>query len=130
MASATFRRRVVAAAGIGVAAVVAISLALQGATGTAHTVEGIVSHIDLSTRTAAIELIQKKTGLPIEVSSQVPPNCDIRIDGRPADLADLRVGQRVRVHARLHTDRTITVEWVRAESDRPTTTSAPVAGVP
>ena len=63
--------------------------------------DGTITAIDLATRRASIEIIIPATGATRELSGTIPGSCRIEIDGRPATLADARVGDRVEVRARI-----------------------------
>jgi hypothetical protein len=78
-----------------------------------RTVEGTIVQIDAATRQAAVEIVHPKTGKPLRIEGSVPEGCDIQIDGEAARLADLRVGERVRVEGTIKPDLTIVANWVR-----------------
>ncbi|MFH1747115.1 MAG: hypothetical protein ABIG44_08735 [Planctomycetota bacterium] len=90
-----------------------------------HTITGTITALDVSSRTATLEFVHPKSGRTITLEGSVPLDCDIRIDDRPADLADLRVGEEASVGGAIHGDMSVTANWVRisrATVSDPTTT--------
>jgi hypothetical protein len=89
--------------------------------GEVRTITGTVARIDLRTRIASIELVHPKTGRRLQIDGAVPPDCDIRIDGEPARLSDLRVGEQATVEGVIHWNGSISANWVHviraADSD-------------
>lgn len=64
--------------------------------------EGRIERIDVATRQAALELRHPRTGTLIRASGAVEADCVIEIDGRNAELAELRPGDRIRVTVEFH----------------------------
>jgi hypothetical protein len=108
------RRRVVIAL-VGVAALIVGGLyyAQRMLSTRVRTVEGTLVQLDPAAHRAAIEIRHPKTGQLISIRGDVPAECDIRIDGRAATLADLRLGERVRVQGTITVDGRVTADWVR-----------------
>jgi hypothetical protein len=98
--TSTKKTRIIAVAG-GILLVVAVGLVAARLVlrerHVAHVVK--IVRIDVPTRTAAIELIHPRTGQPLEIEGVVPLGCEITIDGRPADLGELIVGEQAFVEA-------------------------------
>lgn len=65
-------------------------------------VEGRIVTLDAAARTATLEFKHPKTGESITLAGDVTPTCDIRIDGQAAQLADLKVGEKVKVKGRMY----------------------------
>lgn len=76
-------------------------------------VEGTIVQVDVTKHRAAIEIIHPKTGKPLRIEGIVPAECDIQIDGVPARMEDLCVGEHVRTEGTIHPDYTIVANWVR-----------------
>lgn len=125
MPKPTRKRLLIATGGIVVIlAAVCIVVALCVPHEQVRTVIGTITHINLATRTATIEFIHPKSGRTLAIDGTAPPDCDIRIDGQPAQLTDLRIGEEVEVEGTIHGDMTITANWVRvARAGRPATTT-------
>ena len=64
-------------------------------------VRGTFTFIDVEKRTAAIEIINPSSNAAMEVSGQVPPECRITLDDKPATLADLKAGDKALIKARM-----------------------------
>ncbi len=92
-----------------------------------HTIDATITMLDVGHRTARIEFIHPRSGLPGQVSGAIPENCPIYINDElaPRGLADLRVGDQGTVRARIHADQTIEAEWVRVR--RPAASSQPAS---
>lgn len=57
-----------------------------------------IAALDVATRSGEIEFIHPKSGRRTTVTARnIPPDCEITIDGRPADVSELRVGDAVAV---------------------------------
>ena len=67
--------------------------------------------IDPESRTATIEYVQPKTGRALQIEGYVAPECDIRIDGEPATMRDLRIGEQAEVQATVR-GTNIRANWV------------------
>lgn len=78
--------------------------------------EGKIVWIDHETRIASLEFIHPN-GRVSEISGEIVPDCDIRINGEPATIDDLRVGDEGRVRGRYHPDGRITAHVIRVERD-------------
>lgn len=91
-------------------------------------VSGRIVAIDAASRRAELEFAHPKTGQIIRLAGDVPPDCEVRIDGRPAELADLRPGDNVVVFGSLYRlTGSVTAKWVRATRN---TATSPVATNP
>ena len=91
-------------------------------------VEGTITHIDLATRQVSVDIIHPKTGESMEVTGIVPAGCAIELGGVPAPLKDLRPGDRFRAQGSIHSDYTITANWIHAsrrEATAPPQTTNP-----
>jgi hypothetical protein len=69
---------------------------------TIREVEAVITFVDVENREAAIETTHPKSGAAIELSGEVPPQCAITINGQPAKLADLEIGDQVVVRGYTH----------------------------
>ncbi len=98
--TSTKKTRIIAVAG-GILLVAALGLVAARVVLRERHVEHVVkiTRIDVQTREAAIELIHPRTGQPLEIEGVVPLGCEITIDGRPADLSELIVGEQAFVEA-------------------------------
>lgn len=76
-------------------------------------VEGTIVQVNVATHRASVEIIHPKTGKPLRIEGIVPAECDIQIDGVPARMEDLCVGEHVRTEGTIHPDYTIVANWVR-----------------
>jgi hypothetical protein len=76
-------------------------------------VDGQIISIDPAARTARLTVHHPKTGATIELAGDVPPDCDIRIDGRPARFDELSVGESVHVRGTIYRSGKLTANWVR-----------------
>ena len=114
-------------AAVGAVAVLALILIIGSRLSRAesHTVNVTITRIDADARTASVELVRPKTGQTIQLEGTVPPECEISIDGQPAALGDLRVGDRAQVRGRVHSDRTLSADWVRVTRAATATSPAP-----
>lgn len=57
------------------------------------TIRGKIVAMDVAARTGTFEIVHPKTGETFELAGSVPVECEIIIDGKPAKLADLKVGE-------------------------------------
>jgi len=56
-----------------------------------------ITAIDAGAGTAEIEFVHPKSGQKVPLSANVGPKCSITLDGKPAALKDLRVGDKANV---------------------------------
>lgn len=63
--------------------------------------EGRVTFVDYEARQAEIELPDPKRPQPMTIEGEVPADCKFTMNGKPATLEDVRVGDKVRVKASL-----------------------------
>src|SRR5438034_5850483 len=59
--------------------------------------DATIVSLDPAARTARIRIIHPKTGEAFELAGDVPSECEIFIDGRPAQMSELTPGETVRV---------------------------------
>lgn len=71
-------------------------------------IKGTIASLNLETRHASLSFKHPRTWKDMTVDGVVPADCPITIDGRPATLADLHVGEHVRVRCRITADKRIT----------------------
>jgi hypothetical protein len=87
---------------IGAIVLVVIVVIVQGVlssmSGT-ETVDAVLTHVDVSKRLAAAEILDPRKNLRTDMLGEVPPDCTITINGAPADLSDLQVGDDARITA-------------------------------
>jgi hypothetical protein len=65
-----------------------------------HEGQGTITSIDAAARTATVEAIDPANGNRRDYVGSVPAECPITINGKPAKLEDLRVGDLARVRVR------------------------------
>lgn len=93
-----------------------------------------ITKLDIAARSAAIEFVHPKTGLVTAVeTTSIPDDCPVEINGRPAQLSDLRVGDVCNVRGMVHADRTVVPLWVHVTrpsgtASQPATTQAAEPG--
>jgi len=132
----TQRKRMRVLAGlVGLAVVIALGaiVAHRSLQPIEREIDGTIAEIDLESRTAALEFTHPKTGQTMTIRGEVPADCDIRIDGRPATLRDLRIGERISVHGQISMGRRVTalaVRVSRGEQPGPSSGPAPPATAP
>lgn len=85
--------------------------------------EGTVTFVDAANRRAGLEYEDPKSVAAIEFSGEVPPDSTTTINGQPATLADVRVGDHGRVKGRVklgsrlpgaEREKRIIARWVQA----------------
>ncbi len=59
--------------------------------------DATITRIDAGAGAAEIEFVHPKTGQTMRLSATVGPNCSITLDGKPATIRDLRVGDKIDV---------------------------------
>ena len=95
-----FSRRQYLIAGAALIVVVVLAWLRSGSAATEFG-SGTITAIDTAGRLASIEVVIPSTGATRELTGSVPENCVIEIDGKTAQLHDLRVGEHVSVVARI-----------------------------
>jgi len=63
------------------------------------TVTGTLVEVDPDARTATLKFVHPKSGKPMTVKGQVPPDCQILIDGKPQPFDALKSGSEATVEA-------------------------------
>jgi len=88
----------------------------------------VVTQLDVQARRGEIEFVHPKSGRTMTVAAEhIPENCEILVNGRPATLADVRVGDAVAVRGLINPlDGSVQPEWVHVT--RPADTAAPASG--
>lgn len=101
---------------------------------TTREITGRVLAIDVASRKAAMEFTHPKTGKTFQLDGHVPPECDIQIDGKPAQLTDLKVGETIDVFGTLYRNGNMEAKWVKvsrtASQPSPAPSSSPAATQP
>lgn len=64
-----------------------------------HEVRGTITNIDLTARRATLRYVDPATGTVREVTGDVPESCGITVNGKPAELSDLTVGDVAKAQA-------------------------------
>lgn len=125
-------RKVLIIIGIVVIAIVAIRMRTSSETKVRELKGAVVTKFDPAARTAEIEFKHPKSGKPMRLAGTVTPECEVLVNNEPAELAELRVGDKVDVRGVIHqgfTEYTVEARWVNAHrptaETQPTTTSAP-----
>jgi hypothetical protein len=83
-------------------------------------IQGTVIAVDPAARTASLEFPHPRTGELLTLEGSVPADCEIRVNGKPATIADVHVGDVVRVKGHVDASKHITARWVHIQ--RPATT--------
>jgi hypothetical protein len=83
-----------------------------------HEASGTVVAVDSAARTAKLEMIDPANGATRQFDGAIPETCKITVNGTPATLADLRVGDAVQVRVRIER------RGSRSDRDRTTLTTA------
>ena len=96
---------------------------------TTREITGKVLAIDVAGRKAAMEFVHPKTGKAFQLDGHVPPECDIKIDGKPGQLSDLKVGETIDVFGTLYRNGNMEAKWVKVTRSASQPASAP-AGSP
>lgn len=65
----------------------------------AKPVNGVMTYVDAAKRLGAAEILDPRTNVQREMLGEFPPDCVITINGKPAELSDLRIGDKVKVVA-------------------------------
>jgi len=76
--------------------------------------------LDVARQMAEVEFAHPKTGRRIRLTGTLAPGCEILVDGQPATLADLQVGDLVDVRGTVYPDYSVQADRVcvyRALSD-------------
>jgi hypothetical protein len=116
-------RPVLAAAAVVILLAAWLGYKINKRTHVVREISGTVLSVDPDERTASIEFIHPRTGKAFQLTGHVPETCDITIDGKPATLRDIRVGDVVRAQGALANDKTITVNWARIQRAANTATA-------
>ncbi len=88
--------------GVGIIAAGGASLLLtRSASPKVREVEATITFVDPTERRASIETTHPRSGAAIEVDGEIPPECTITINGEPADLGDLHIGDSAVVRGRI-----------------------------
>lgn len=83
-----------------VVVLVAVVAVLSGRSGSAaKPVNGVMTFVDAGKRLGAAEILDPRTNVQREMLGEFPPDCVITINGKPAELSDVRVGDKVKVVA-------------------------------
>ncbi len=62
-----------------------------------YTVEGVITYLEPETRMAGFEFKHPRDGSLREKTAKVPADCEILLNGKPAEMKDLKVGDRGKV---------------------------------
>lgn len=131
MGTESRKRIATALIGVAVLATAGLGYAYRELRPKVHTVEGTIVQLDPESRRATIEIRHPRTGQLIDVRGEVPADCEIHIDGQPASLADLKLGERARVQGTITVNGRITARWVRVHrTEQPTGPSLEPPGTP
>jgi hypothetical protein len=84
-----------------------------------------ITMLDVAKQTAEVEFVHPKSGRTIRLSGTMAPGCQIFIDGQPARLADVRVGDVATVHGTVYPDYSVQADLVRVTRAGPSTQPAP-----
>lgn len=79
-----------------------------------------ITKLNTATRSGEIEFIHPKSGRTQKVSAQhIPEDCEVLINGQPAELSDVQVGDTVAVRGLVYPDYTVEPRWVRVTRQAP-----------
>ena len=85
-----------------------------------------VTKLDAAKRSGEIEFVHPKSGQAMTVTAkEIPADCQISINGNPATLADVRVGDTVGVRGLIYADHTVKPQRIRVTRAEAATQSAP-----
>jgi hypothetical protein len=86
-----------------------------------------ITKLDVAARSGEIEFTHPKSGCPTTVEARnIPPECEITVEGRPADVTALRVGDTVAVSGTFYPrDQSARPQAIHVTRSRPSTESAP-----
>jgi hypothetical protein len=127
MADATRTRIIIAVIGIVVVITLGVTFMRLMPGEQVRTINATIVSIDAVNRTASIAFVHPKTGQTLELKGSVPPECDIQINGKPAQMSDLKSGERAEVNGTIRRDMTLSANWVRvtrAADTRPAANSS------
>lgn len=90
------------AVAVGVVGVLLLAALANRPSGTrVKEVDAVLTYVDPATRTLAVKITDPSSNAPLELSGEVPADCDIRVNDDTATLADLHAGDKARIRARL-----------------------------
>ncbi|GEM_PF-2333200 len=88
-----------------------------------------VTKLDVASRSGEISFVHPRSGQPMTIAAEhIPAECEITVDGRPATLADVRVGDTVSAGGLIYPDHTVSPRWLHVTRATSTTRPAPQAG--
>ena len=88
-----------------------------------------VTAIDVAGRRATVEFIHSKSGQLISMDGDLPDDDKIRIDGKPATIRDVRVGDKVVLERKDKQILSVNVERELPMPESRPTATAPAGGV-
>ncbi len=95
-----------------------------------YEIRGTITGIDVAGRQASLEFTHPKNGQRFQLAGEVPTDCRISIDDKPATLADLKVGDTVRVEGTIDSGKRVTAKAIWAMRATPTATAPTTASRP
>lgn len=87
--------------------------------GRVREISGTIKELDVAGRVAVISIQHPKTGDVISVRGAIPPECEILIDGRAAELSALAVGDSGTVLGTVFGDGRVIPHRVRISREAP-----------
>jgi hypothetical protein len=93
--------------------------------GVLRTVQATLTQIDLAQRTATVQFIHPRSGETISLKGMVSADCSVEVDGRPAALADLVIGDRAWVQGVISRNDTVSAVRVWVYRKEPVPPKAP-----
>jgi len=93
---------------------------------------GIITKVDYASRKGSLKFVHPKTNDAIEVPGEIAPDCVIEIDGKPAQITDVRVGDSAIVRASVRSGNVIVsgLKIIRAPASQPAAAHAPSSDSP
>lgn len=83
-----------------------------------------ITHIDAAARAAEIEFTHPRSGKVTRLNGVLKPDGQVFVDGEPATIADVRVGDLVEVKGMVIPPDRVEAEWVRVTRSPSTTRPA------
>ncbi len=126
MPSSLLRPRVAVLAIVAVAIVVAAVVVVRHFAAI-HDVKGTITYLDIAQRVASVEVIDPANGRTREFRGTAADDCVVTINGQPAQLTDLRVGDTAQMRVRVERKSLDSPEARILTATQPTTQGAGAA---
>ena len=88
-----------------------------------------VTRLDAAHRSGEIEFIHPKSGRAMKVTAtNIPADWVVTVNGTPATLADVHVGDKIAVRGLVYVDQTVKPQWIRVTRGEATTRAVAETG--